>query len=49
MGTLAHFGEKHPEDIAHRNDSIPLLGAVFGLAMFAAMMMMLLVLGLAST
>ncbi len=48
MGTLVHFGEGHPENISHRNESIPLIGVVFALAMFAAMMMMLLVLGLAS-
>jgi len=36
MGQMGHFGDLYHEDIEHRDESIMLLGFVFGMGCFAA-------------
>ncbi|MBI4666034.1 MAG: hypothetical protein HY751_06475 [Nitrospinae bacterium] len=47
--TLHHFGEGHPEDLAHRDESVPILVVVFGMGIFAAALMFVIMLGMYTT
>ncbi|MBI5814547.1 MAG: hypothetical protein HZB29_02925 [Nitrospinae bacterium] len=47
MGQMLHFGDLYHEDIDRRDESVAVLGLVFGMGCFAAGLFAIMIIGMA--